>query len=189
MQPSLAGRLSLIGGGLATSIGGYVAVYSRKDVDGEPTTLDVGRWSLTESFQEEPLACSGNLGATDSRRKGYVYVWEMDIIFDLRSPPDVLLRDIEAFEIVFWFGDSDKSNMTDADGDPIDGGEAIDDRYYWSPLNKIDSATPVLDANGKKMVAIHVTGRATGHVFLIPDQGDPGDDGTIAGAYKKWLES
>jgi hypothetical protein len=187
MPASLAGRNSLIGGGLASSIGGYVDVYSPDSVDGGSTLLDVGRWKICAEFEENPLHCSGLLGASDSRRIGYFYTWELDILFDLRNPPDVLLRSIQDFPVVFWFGDANKSNLVNLNGEAIDGGEAIDDRYYWSPLNKLDSATPVLDAIGKKMVAIHIAGHATGHVFLIPDQGTPDDANTVAGAYSKWL--
>jgi len=193
MPAYLSGYNSLIGGGHASSVGGTLAVYPSKfnadyTPNPPPTLLDVGKWEILESFEEAPLPIGGYIGATPTRRMGYQYAWELDIIFDLRNPPDWLLRSIQDFQINFYLGFPTASGVPIGANDDARTGAYVT-RYYWSPLNKLDKAVPVLDANTKKMVRIHCSGHATGHIFLIPDMGDPTDSSTIPGAYAAWIKS
>ena len=182
----LLNRGSISGGGTASSVGGYLDVT----IEDYETSLNVGIWKLNEYFQETPLEIGGLLGATDSRRTGYSYTWELDLILDLRNPADILLRAIDPFEIVFNYGDITLSGMVGVNGStPVDGGESIQDRFYWSPLNKLDSCVLILDSVTKKQMGVHVTGHATGHVFLSPEQGTLNDTTTLIGAYNYYLEN
>ncbi len=143
-----------------------------------------------EGFEETPLECGGNLGATDSRRTGYNFLFELELLLDLRLPADVLLRKINGVEIVFYLGDMSLSGLVDGAGNPLQSSVTLTDRYYWTPLAKLDTAVPVLDAAGKKIMHMKITGHCVAHLFLVPDMGDPfngnpNDD--KAAAYRQWF--
>ena len=104
-MPGLADtQLALIPGGHASSVGGYVSITDPY-ADPEETILDVGRWELEERFVEQSLMMGGSLGAVDSRRTGYSYAFALQLLFDLRKPPNVKLRAIDGIQIGLWFGD------------------------------------------------------------------------------------
>jgi hypothetical protein len=186
---ALSNNLSVIGGGFASAIGGSITAYSLgrnpatnadNGESGSNVVLDMGHWLLREVIDEAPLDCGGLMGATDSRRTGYHHTWELVALYDLRFPLDILLRNIEDFRIDFWLGYADQSDLDQ-------GGEVIDDRFYWSPFNKLDSSEKLFDAKGEELGQIKLTGHATGLVFLVPEQGTLDNIATLAGAYQEWI--
>lgn len=176
---SIVNTQALIPNGCASSVGGYVYLPS---MTGGPLIVDVGRWVLHEVFEEAPLSCAGNMGATESLLVGYNYPFEMDLIFDVRNPVDVKLRGTDPFAVQFFFGD--------LIGFPALGSSpVVDNKSYWTPGAKMDTFVPTLDAATHRVVRAHVTGHAVAHVMLLPDMGDINDNNTVAGAYNTWWGS
>jgi len=167
--PTLAasiGGLAVQGHGgylLATRIGGYGSSF--------PTYLiDVARWQLATSYSEQALGIGGMLGATSSRRTGYAYVWDAEVVVDLRQSAELALRPLTV-EMLLRLG----------------GSSWVPPRYYWIPRAHIDRATAMTDAGAKKVGRQRLSGVANCHVFLLPDQGSPDLPNTPAGAYKVWM--
>jgi len=175
-----------IGGMAAMSVDGYIIIRPSSFTFTPLTRLDVIRWRLASSFGEQPIAKSGMLGATASRRTGHSYVWEAEVVLDLRVQAELLLR--ESYRA--GYGQINPPSYMAAEiyfklGAPIG---AASPRYYWLPRAKIDSFSPMVDAGDKKRVRYKVAGCANCHCLLLPDQGDPNDGGaTVAGAYQKYL--
>lgn len=191
MPNNITNTQSEIGGGLASSRGGVLSITPiapPPPPTGQMTALpslsllDVADWKLSEGFGESPLAKSGMLGATSSRRTGYSYSFEFDVILDLRKQPELSLRSIAGAEIYFRLG-SEHSKLFNT------GNLTIQPRYYWCPIAKLVSVSPVVDAANKKFVRQHVTGTASCHILLLPEMGDVTDTNTIAGAYAHFLRS
>ena len=201
------GFTSSIGGGHFTGnsvigdsvfgIGGFIDILSRStnNADSSTVSLDVADWMIKQTFENKPLECSGLLGATDARLTGYSYSFQCQVITDISSPPDILFRGgnvallgrnspigVKGCELRFFVG-----SITGL----VNLGHytTIEERFYWSPDAVIETATPVVDANGKKMNRIAIAGRFRSHVFLCPDHGKPTDDTSIAGAYAKWYKA
>jgi hypothetical protein len=176
---------SQIGGAAEVGDGGYILVTPRiPPTPGYgfgvgstlgPYLLDVARWRLASGFGESPIAKGGMMGATSSRRTGYSHVWEADVLLDPRIDPWVLFAQHLQVELLF------------RRGTPI-ALPGVDPRYYWLPRAHLDSFSPEIDANEKRRVRVKVAGCANSHMFLLPDDGDPNDQGaTRAGAYRQWL--
>ncbi len=189
--------LSPIGGGhfrpggpagpYASNSGGFIDIAPTLDdgVDSAiPTiSMDVGRWEIEQVFENEPLECGGNLGATDARLVGYRYMFRCIVIRDINCPPEFKLRGISGKQLVFWYGDPTEGVTA------ISGSVDTQDRYYWSPDVVLDQASAIIDANGHKTNRDLVVGRFRAHVFLCPEMGTPDDENTIAGAYRKFYEA
>ena len=176
-MPSLA----RIPGAHIRSYGGVIQLQTSNYRD--DVYLEVGRWELKRIFEEAPLECSGLLGAPSSRRVSYRNTFAFETVFDKRWPPDYIFRPIDGVNCYFMYGNPD---------DYMEGSTGSSDfeytpRYYWVPIACLDSASPILDANGKKMVRQVVQGHSRGHVYLTPDEGDPFKSGTKAGAYAKYI--
>ena len=176
-----------VGGLVATSEGGVLKITPNPplvppdatgdDVPiGRPLPLfDVGRWQLIQSFGEQPIAKSGMLGATSTRRTGYAYTWECDVILDLRFQVELALRGIRGAEIFF----------REQQAFDLEGVGTVEERVYWCPLAHVDSVSPVINAAEKRQVRQHVTGTASCHVLLLPEF-DP--DAGVAWGYKHFLK-
>jgi hypothetical protein len=169
---------TLIGGGFATGMGGYINIYPFST---PPTTyvLDVALWRLNLNFEQTPLICGGSVGATDARQVGYSYLFDAVVIWDFTEVPETLLRGIRGVELQFFLGFLKSAELANNSDPSL--------RYYWTPCASIEGASPVLDANGKRMTRAIVRGRCRSHLFLIPDCGDPNVIGTTAGAYRSWF--
>ena len=191
-----------ISGGHAFGDDGYIDITSNStdNVNDQTTSLDVARWEIVQNYENAPLLCSGLLGTTDARRIGYSYSFRAEVIWDANSPPDLLFRGlgsastpsggacalyrgVSGCELVFWYGTTTRGAIQ------ISPPQPPEDRYYWSPDAIIESAVPVVDANGKRVNRVVVDGRFRSHVFLCPDQGIPSDSTTLAGAYFKWWQT
>ena len=188
---SLASWQAAVGGATYTGNSGYLAIFTPNTAGSSSSSgtgntevdIDISKWVLYQTFEEVPISCSGMLGATDSRRIGYSYRFEITLVFDARFPPDVNLRKLEGVELYLWFGDL--SPMVAASSG---SGTTPEDKFYWIPIAKLDTVVPVLDAEKKRMMRALITGHAASHVFLIPDMGTIEDGTTIAGAYDKYLD-
>lgn len=179
-----------VNGNPTTGVGGFIAIasnYSSRD-SLENCNVDIADWKLAQIYENKPLECSGLLGMTDARLTGYSCSFQCTVITNISSPPDLLFRGscrlygktdnlgLSGCELTFYLGEI-AGNA---------GNYEIEDRYYWSTDAVIDTATHIVDANGKRMNRTAITGRSRSHVFLIPDQGSPNDKTTIAGAYRYW---
>ena len=190
-----------LSGGHASGTDGFIDIQSLSP-DNELTaytSLDVARWEIMQTYENARLECSGNMGATDARRIGYSYSFRCEVIWDVNTDPELIFRGLgskstllgncanwrglNGVDLVFWYGTVHGAvRQINPDQDPKD-------RYYWSPDAIIDSATPILDANGKRVNRVLIEGRFRAHVFLCPDQGSYDDILTIAGAYYAWWKS
>jgi hypothetical protein len=191
MPNDITQYIAIPNGGHANSVGGVLKITPIAPPTPDTGTLptlppmtiyDIAEWGLMESFGEMPLAKSGNLGATSSRRTGYAYAFAFDVILDLRRQPELTLRSIAGAEIYFQLGNPHSGMPTNRLGN----GE-LQDRYYWCPVAKLVSVSPAVKPNEHKMVRQHVTGTAATHVLLLPEYGDVTDTSTIAGAYASYL--
>jgi hypothetical protein len=187
---SLGTVLSPIGGLPALSDGGAMLIQCWDVGTGVADTfiiLDVIRWRMASSFGEQPLAKSGMLGATASRRTGHSYVWEAEVVLDLRVQAELTLR--ESF--LNGYTASDPSHLMAQIyfrlGKPFPDNIDVDYRYYWLPRAKIDAFSPMVEAGDKRRVRYKVAGCANCHCLLLPDQGCPNDPSTVAGAYAEYL--
>jgi hypothetical protein len=177
-----------IGGMAALSDGGYIIIKPASFTYLPLILVDVIRWRIASSFGEQPLAKSGMLGATASRRTGHSYVWEAEIVLDLRVQAELLLRESYRGGYV----NMTQSSFLSAEiffklGEPVAPSTAHQ-RYYWIPRAKIDAFSPMVEAGDKRRVRYKVAGCANCHCLLLPDQGDPNDGGaTVAGAYNVYL--
>lgn len=182
----ISGLASPIGGLAAIGDAGYMILRPNGPTGGDYALVDVLRWRMASSFGEQPIAKSGMLGATASRRTGHAYVWEAEIVLDMRLEAEIKLRDqlltgwtwgthsTFSAEIFFKLGTPQL---------PV-----VNPRFYWLARAKLDSFSPAVDANSKERVRYKVAGCANCHCLLLPDQGDPNDGGqSIAGAYKLYL--
>ena len=173
MPNVILGMVAPVGGFSAIGDGGYLIVSSlfasigQGQRIGQTWLLDVVRWKLASGYGEAPLAKGGMMGATSFRRTGYTHVWEAEIIVDLRLQPGLILGQTLQTEIFFKLGS------------PFQ----IRPRYIWAPRCHLSDASPAVEAGDKKRVRQRVSGVVSGHVFLLPDQGDP------AGAYQQWLNN
>jgi len=155
-----------------------------------PILLDVGRWHLYEGFGESPLAKSGMLGATSSRRTGYTYTWECDLILDLRIQAELSLRTIRGAAGYFQLGSVVAYNAENianpTDESPYVG--AIASRFYWCPAIKVEAVSPIVDAGNRRYVRQHLAGTSSAHFLLLPEFGDDtGIGNTVAGAYSTFI--
>jgi hypothetical protein len=177
---NLSTRQAAIGGIGVQPWQGYLLVEVLWPLGGsaakQTSVIDVQRWRIVTSYGEQALGIGGQLGATSSRRTGYTYLWECEIVVDLRIAAELVFRQQREIEVLFRLGTPDQP------GDLL-----IAPRYYWIPRAHIDQATPVMDAGAKKRARLRVAGVANCHAFLLPDQGHPGDPATVAGAYAEWL--
>jgi hypothetical protein len=192
----IANANSAIGGLTVIGDGGYMLI---RPADWEFITsnnkryspIDVIRWRMASSFGEQPIAKSGMLGATASRRTGHSYVWEAEVILDLRVQAELILR--ESFLFGFNTGLASRlcAEVYFQLGRPMavaDTAYPVTLRYYWLPRAKIDSFSPMVEAGDKRRVRYKVAGCANCHCLLLPDQGNPLDGGaTVAGAYAQYL--
>jgi len=174
-----------IGGMAAVGDRGYLIVRPASLTSAPFTLVDVIRWRMASSFGEHPIAKSGMLGATASRRTGHSYVWEAEVVLDLRVQAELLLRESN----YLGYLSAANSSLMSAEvffrlGQQIG---AASPRYYWLPRAKIDSFSPMVEAGEKRRVRYKVAGCANCHCLLLPDQGDPNDPNTVAGAYAAFL--
>ena len=128
------------------------------------------------------------LGATASRRTGHSYVWEAEVVLDMRVEAELILR--ESY-MNGYIGTLTNSSFMAAEiffkvGTIIHASVAHP-RYYWLPRAKIESFSPSVDAGDKRRVRYKVSGCANCHCLLLPDQGDPTSATTVAGAYQTYL--
>jgi hypothetical protein len=179
-----------IGGMASISDGGYMLVRGISYTANPLTLLDVIRWRLASSFGEQPIAKSGMLGATASRRTGHSYVWEAEVVLDLRVEAELILR--ESYRSGYIGTLTNPSYLTAEIffkvGTVIHASVAHP-RYYWLPRAKIDSFSPMVEAGDKRRVRYKVAGCANCHCLLLPDQGDPASANTVAGAYQLYLNA
>jgi hypothetical protein len=192
MPNDISQYISIVGGGHANSVGGVLRITPNPGPPPFTGTIplpprllfDVAQWNLTESFAESPLAKSGMLGATSSRRCGYVYNFDFDVILDLRVQPELSLRSIAGAEIFFRLGSPFATIPSQQFGNGI-----VKHKYYWCPIAKLTAITPAVNANGKQMVRQHIAGTASSHILILT-QGDDVDDATTTpGAYAVFLEN
>lgn len=191
----LDAKLSPIGGLAAISDGGSMLIQSwdvGTSVENTFIVLDVIRWRMASSFGEQPIAKSGMLGATASRRTGHSYVWEAEVVLDLRVQAELVLREsfLQGFTLIDMVTHKVEASHLMAQvyfrlGRSLP--DDVDHRYYWLARAKIDSFSPVVEAGDKRRVRYKVAGCANCHCLLLPDQGDPHDDSTVAGAYAEYL--
>lgn len=148
--------------------------YTSSDFD-KWDFLDYAALKITRVSENKDLICSGQLGSTTSRQVGYRNLIEFSVIWQYDSPPDVLLKPMAGLQAVFFNGDTTSylAMRVTQDYQP----------YYWTPTMNIDTATPIYDANGKKMIRQAVTAHTKHHVFLCPNEGKMDDPSTRAGAY------
>jgi hypothetical protein len=172
---AIGGSAAPVGGLCATGDGGYIIIGGSSVSNAQ--LIDVERWRIVTGYGESPLAKGGMMGATSSRRTGYSHVWEADILLDLRIEPFVVLGEQLEVELLFRVGTPII--------DEIPGTLRIDPRYYWLARAHIDSASPAVAV--KKLVRQRINGVANCHLFLLPDDGNPNDRHSRAGAYKQWL--
>lgn len=137
--------------------------------------IDVASWRLATSYSEQSLAIGGMMGATSSRRTGYAYVWEAEVVVDIRQAADMPFWSLQV-EALFHLGYQAYW-------------PTVADRYVWIPRAHIQETTAVTDAAGKKRGRMHLAGVANCHVFPLPDAGSPNNPSTAAGAYQLWLNS
>jgi hypothetical protein len=173
-EPAPIGGLGVVGDG------GYIVVtWNTVPGNSRPfyqhALLDVIRWRLASGFGEQPIAKGGMLGATSSRRTGYTHVWEAEVLLDLRIQPRIVLGRPLQTELLFRVGTHSVE------------GQTVSPRYYWLPRAHLDNSSPAVEAGAKLRVRQHVAGCANSHLFLLPDDGIPGDVNTLAGAYQAWL--
>jgi hypothetical protein len=185
----IASYVTPVGGMAAVSDGGYMIIKPASFTYLPLTLVDVIRWRMASSFGEQPLAKSGMLGATASRRTGHSYVWEAEVMLDLRIQAELLLR--ESY-LIGYNGQLTNSSYLSAEiyfklGWPV-APLTVHPRYYWIPRAKIDAFSPMVEAGDKRRVRYKMAGCANCHCLLLPDQGDPADGGaTVAGAYNVYL--
>ncbi len=159
--------------------GGYL-IFGTLESPVVTRLVDVVHWSIAEGFGESPIAKGGMLGATSSRRTGYAIAWECEIVTDLRIQPNLLFQvpsvasPWKATDVQAWF------RLGSPPG-------SVRPRYYWVPRLKLASLSPAVDAGDKRRVRQRLSGTANSHVFLLPEEGDPLDPATLAGAYNAWL--
>jgi len=186
----LGSAKSPIGGMTAISDGGYMLIRPIDGLTSDVTfkPVDVIRWRMASSFGEQPIAKSGMLGATASRRTGHSYVWEAEIVLDLRVQAELLLRESLLSGFTLSSPSRFSAELYFQLGRPFAvAGDVVRLRYYWLPRAKIDSFSPMVEAGDKKRVRYKVAGCANCHCLLLPDQGDPADKTTVAGAYNVFL--
>jgi hypothetical protein len=186
----LSGFGSPIGGIAAVGDGGYMLIRPTDIPYTNYTLLDVIRWRIASGFGEQPIAKSGMLGATASRRTGHSYVWEAEVVTDLRIQAELPLRESNSGGFI-WTppGSRLAAEIYFRLGTPVCPAPAtVQPRYYWLPRGKIDSFSPMVDAGDKRRVRYKLAGCANCHCLLLPEQGDPLDGGvTTAGAYAQYL--
>lgn len=165
----LEGSLAPVGGLPLSGAGGYLIV---RRLISEPNTylLDVSGWRMLSGTGMAPVAKGGMLGATSMRRTGYSHMWQADVILDLRLIPKTILFREMAVEILFRLGE------------PTVWGSP---RYLWLPRAVVESVGATATATARTRCPL--AGSATAHAFVLPDEGDPADPATRAGAYKQWL--
>lgn len=140
--------------------------------------FDVEAWKVAGSCGEAPFAKGGMMGATSSRRTGYSYVWEADVVIDLRVQPWLELRRRLEVELLFRWGEPSVQ---------ASAGVSIMWRYWWLPRAHVDQCSGGLAM--KEAGRQHLSGVASSHMLLLPEEGDPGDSTTRAGAYLAWLQT
>ena len=186
----ISGYKTPIGGGLASGVGGCLLIHQTL-FGGLATSdlsdltnfqeLDVRRWRTLYGFQEGAIAASGALGATRSRRTGYAYTWEAEVLLDMRRQPELILRNQLGCQILFKISRRGMASIPSSiNGDVLD-------KYLWCPLARIVSASEPLDAGEPHMVRQEIVGTAGGHILTISDFADISDPNTVAGAYWNWL--
>jgi len=187
MPNNVSGMAAPVGGLPAIGDGGYLIVSSLVmspggvPAPGQTWLLDVVRWRLASGYGEAPFAKGGMMGATSFRRTGYTHVWEAEIVVDLRLQPALILGTVLQTEIFFRLGAPFQAG-------PIAPWD-VRDRYYWAPRCHLSDTSPAVEAGAKLRVRQRVSGVVSGHVFLLPDQGDPEVAGNPAGAYQQWLNN
>ncbi len=171
-------------GAFASGVGGYIDLWSNY---GLQVSLDVAAWHVRRIFEQAPLCCSGNLGATDARQYGYRYEWAAEILWDFRIPADTAkaFRGIKGMEMVFWLGDILYQRLQKLQS----GGNPVQYPFLWTPDAVLDVGETMLDAIRKKMTRVPCRGRTRSHVFVCPVEGIPSDSSTLAGAYNSWYQA
>jgi hypothetical protein len=187
---------TLIGGNLIN--GGFIWQLDAKNLVtgpnlpptfpyGSPRMIPIRECRLDERFLEKPLAGAGMLGCPTSRRVGFGAPFSFSIWFDEFNPIEAQptepaptapsFRQRDPFQLLFIAG---------YEPYPADYAQA-----YFMPRAVADSIAPIWDeqSNPRQMIGMEVTGHSRGWVFLLPDDGNPGDPTTLVGAYMAYLLS
>ncbi len=136
---------------------------------------------LAQTYMEKPLHISGLLGAATSRRYNFQGIFQFTLWYDQSNPIEPAtvqlpsFRQRDPFQLVFLMG--------------VDYMASIAYRAYYAPIAVADTVTPVWDeeSNPRKVIGEEVTGHTRGWTFLLPDDGDPGNSGTLVGAYLYYI--
>ena len=139
-----------------------------------PIMLDVAWWRLLRSFDEQPIAKSGGLGATSSRRCGYAYAWECEVVYDAANQASGQFRSIKGASAYFQRGSTAIEGIDEPTPEPS---------YWWCPQVHLASAGTRVDPSDKRFIRELFIGTANAHFLMIPEQGALNNAGTVVGAY------
>ena len=167
---------ALIGGQLITSVGGFVSFLPYSETTTTPTTipttiLDCADWSLQKHSFMDDTTSTGSFGAQNMDIAAEGWAATINVITDVRYPADMFARygSIAANPAV----DMTKFNLGTqiflVEGSGVNyPDDTLKLNHWWSPSCKIQSATPVIDANSKKMIRMSVVVVGNSLIFKRP---------------------
>lgn len=173
----------LIGGQLITSVGGFVSFTAFTSTRSRPKavaltsaagSMDCSDWSLQKHSFLDDTTNSGSFGAQNMDIAAEGWAATINVITDIRNPADMLAR----------YGVTTSATMTKfnlgtqiylVEGSGINYPDDTVLNFWWSPSCKIQSATPVIDANSKKMVRMSIVVVGNSLIFKMPAEAGMAD--------------
>lgn len=197
---------SPIAGLKVTSVGGLVGFWPYQGNDtpewgaGDPVVptaeqtnyLDCAVWDLETTPFFDDVTDTGSYGAQVLDKAAEGFQATVDVIYDLRYPPDMMAKygaqpnvgqafadngaQVDSAHSQFCFNLGVRMTLIQGagvnypSGDPLGIGlgaaQMVD--FYWSPSVKIAVSKPVIDANNKKMVRQRIQVAGASRIFKLP---------------------
>lgn len=133
--------------------------------------LDCKNWALTIKSYVDDVTHTGSFGAQSVEKTGESFTFSADIIWDVRRPPDMIQKYPDGLNGVIPTLNFNKGcRMAFALGSDANYPNDISPTWYFAPSVKVLSQTPIIDANSKKMVAIHIEGIGNSRIFKLPTE-------------------
>ena len=182
----------LIGGQLITSVGGYVNFlpYGGNTIPTVTTTvmassLDCADWSLQKHSFMDDTTNTGSFGAQNMDIAAEGWTASINVITDIREPADMFARygnNAAGLASMVKFNLGVQIFLLEGAGVNYPDDTTLQN-FWWSPSCKIQSATPVIDANSKKMVRMSIVVVGNSLIFKLPAESG------LATKYKEHLVS
>ena len=190
----IAGQFITSVGGLVgfCPFGGSIGANGNRTVEFTPSAtcappsttsanyFDAADWNVTINAFFDDVTNTGSYGAQSIERTCEGFSAEINVITDIRYPPDMLAKygypfvsgtpvplATAPYPSNYAFNLGCRMTLIEGSGYnyPVDG-QALN--FWYCPSVKISSATPIIDANNKKMVRMSIKVEGNARIFKLP---------------------